>query len=189
MTKSFARTAILISFLAFSLMRCAFFSETGRDVVHNPSRAKTRTAKPAETERKSPAREAYAPERLEVVDYAKQLLGTEYRYGGKNPRTGFDCSGFTQYVMGHFGVDLSASSRYQAKEGEKVDVKNVKPGDLIFFKRTPASQVFHVSMVVENSKEGIKAIHSTSRGVVIDNISKSDYWRPKISSARSVLQE
>ena len=126
--------------------------------------------------------------RQDVVRYAKEQLGTKYRYGGDTPK-GFDCSGFTSYVMNHFNITLSRSSRYQAQEGKKIDVRNVQAGDLVFYKRSKAGKVFHVSMVIENNRKGIQVIHSTSRGVVIDNISESSYWSPKLSSARDVISK
>lgn len=180
MFKSLLKTVFLVAFLIFSLSRCALFTPVeGSGKPHNPSRAgaSTSTTVVEETSR----------QRKEVVDYARKYIGAPYRAAGKDPR-GFDCSGFTGYVMKNFGLSLSASSKYQAKEGQKVNIKDVKPGDLIFFKRSPAGEVFHVALVVRNSKEGIEVIHSASRGVVVENISKSDYWRPKISSARDVLQ-
>ena len=125
--------------------------------------------------------------RKDIVDYSKKQLGTKYVYAGRDTR-GFDCSGFTYYVMRNFDVKLSTNSRAQAKEGAKVDLKKAKEGDLIFFKRSKAGKVFHVAMVVSNKKDGLTVIHSTSRGVVVDNISKSKYWKPKIWTARSVLK-
>ena len=124
--------------------------------------------------------------RRDVVAYAKKFTGTKYKYGGKSPK-GFDCSGFTSYVMSHFNIKLSSVSRYQAGEGKKVDVKRAKPGDLIFYKRSSMGKVFHVSLVVSNDRKGLKVIHATSRGVVIDNVSESSYWKPKVSSARDVI--
>ena len=127
--------------------------------------------------------------RKDIVDYAHDYLGTDYVYGGKTP-DGFDCSGFTCHVMKKYDVKLPPVSASQAKEGKKVKMKNARPGDLVFFRKTPAGKVFHVALVVDNDKkEGLKVIHSTSRGVVVDNISKSDYWRPKISIVRDVLEE
>lgn len=124
--------------------------------------------------------------RQDILEYAKKQVGVNYMYGGKDPR-GFDCSGFTHYVLKAFDIEVSGSSKLQAKEGKKVALKDVKCGDLIFFKRSEAGKVFHVAMVVSNTKDGLEVIHSTSRGVVIDNISKSKYWKPKISSARNVI--
>lgn len=125
--------------------------------------------------------------RKEAVDYAKTFLGTKYKLGGTSPRSGFDCSGFTSYVMKQVDIALSRTSQEQENNGDKVRLKKVQPGDLIFYRRTPLGKVFHVSMVVANKEDGIYVIHSTSRGVVIDNVTKSSYWSPKISSARSVF--
>ena len=125
--------------------------------------------------------------RQEAVDYAKTFLGTKYKLGGTTPKGGFDCSGFTSYIMKEVDIALSRTSGAQERNGEKVRVKKVQPGDLIFYRRSALGEVFHVSLVVANKSDGIYVIHSTSRGVVIDNISKSSYWSPKISSARSVF--
>lgn len=134
-----------------------------------------------------PAAGTEAALRLQTIDYAKQYLGTKYRYGGNTPQEGFDCSGFTRHVMDKVDVKLPRTSRSQESEGQKVRLKKVQPGDLVFFRRTPVSKVFHVSIVLDNTDEGVRVIHSTSRGVVIDNITESSYWSPKISSARSVI--
>ncbi len=125
--------------------------------------------------------------RSEVIDYAKKQLGAGYQYAGRDPRSGFDCSGLTHYVMKRFDVDLPTVSGLQAKEGRQVDVRRVQPGDLVFFKRSPGGRVFHVAMVVSNDRDGLQVIHSTSRGVVIDNVTDSSYWAPKLSSARDIL--
>lgn len=125
--------------------------------------------------------------RQEAIRYAKTFMGTKYKLGGTSPRSGFDCSGFTVYVMKQVDVALSRTSQAQESNGKKVRLKKVQPGDLIFYRRSPLGKVFHVSIVVANKSDGIYVIHSTSRGVVIDNVTKSSYWSPKISSARSVF--
>ena len=66
---------------------------------------------------------SYANLRNSMVDYAKQYIGTKYKSGGKDPK-GFDCSGFTQYVMKKFDYDISRVSGSQEKEGKKVKIKN-----------------------------------------------------------------
>jgi cell wall-associated NlpC family hydrolase len=125
--------------------------------------------------------------RADIVRYAKQFQGRPYQYAGRDPRTGFDCSGFTHYVMDNFDIYLSPSSRAQEDQGQKIRVDQVQAGDLIFYRRSAGGRVFHVSLVVDNGPEGIEVIHSTSRGVVIDNISTSSYWAPKISTARDIV--
>lgn len=126
--------------------------------------------------------------RRSIADYARQYEGSRYLYAGKSPQTGFDCSGFTNYVMKKYGVQLSPSSREQAKQGRSKPIQEARPGDLVFFRRSPAEPVFHVALVIANDRKGIQVIHSTtSRGVVTDNIMESSYWRPKIDSVRDVL--
>ena len=89
--------------------------------------------------------------------------------------------------MKKFDVTLSRTSRSQETNGTSIRLNAVQAGDLVFFRRSKRSTVFHVALVVSNSREGLQVIHSTNRGVVIDNISQNDYWKPKLSSARSVL--
>jgi cell wall-associated NlpC family hydrolase len=126
-------------------------------------------------------------EKQEIIAYAEQQLGTRYMYGGKDPR-GFDCSGFTSYVLRNFGRTLDATADGQANQGEAINPEEATPGDLVFFKRPGQTRIFHVALVVNNSSEGIIVIHSTtSRGVVRENISRSSYWQPFIHALRRVL--
>lgn len=124
--------------------------------------------------------------RTEMIAYAKQHLGTNYKYGGTTVK-GFDCSGFTSHVMSEFNIPLHRTSRDQASQGKKIAVKNAKPGDLIFFSQ--GGRIFHVSIVASNKNGQLQVIHSTSsRGVVIDNITNSKYWSSKIHSVRDISQ-
>ncbi len=125
--------------------------------------------------------------RQEIVQYALQLRGTSYRYAGKEPATGFDCSGFTSYILRQFDIAISPASSLQAREGKPVPLKHVQPGDIIVFGKSPR-QIQHVALVVENRSEGIIVVHSTNtRGVVSENISTSAYWQPLILEARDVI--
>jgi len=124
--------------------------------------------------------------RTEVVDYARQFVGAPYRYGGSSPRQGFDCSGFTAYVMRHIDLRLPHQSRAQAKSGAAIKPKQARPGDLIFYRRG-GGPIFHVSLVVSNDRRGITVVHSVNGGVKVENISQSSYWKPKIASARDVV--
>jgi len=125
--------------------------------------------------------------RQNVVEYAARYLGTKYKYAGKKPSTGFDCSGFTGYVMKNFGVQLSASAALQENQGVSIPVGAVNHGDLIFFRRSRKGRVFHVALVADNTREGIYVIHAASRGVIRENISKSAYWMEKVQTARNVV--
>lgn len=130
---------------------------------------------------------AKATLRHSLITEAKKHLGTRYVWAGAKPG-GFDCSGFTSYLMGLHGVSISRSSRHQATQGKKKAMADVETGDLIFFSRYgKGGRVSHVALVVENTPEGIHVIHATSRGIVIDNIHESTYWKPKILYAKDVL--
>jgi cell wall-associated NlpC family hydrolase len=124
--------------------------------------------------------------RADVTGYAQNFTGLRYRYAGYSPKTGFDCSGFTSYILDEFNVKVSRSSRTQSAQGLKIALKDVLPGDLIFF--GSPGRIQHVAMVVENTPEGIFCVHSTSsRGIIVENISTSKYWKPKILFARDVI--
>ena len=67
-----------------------------------------------------------------VVAFARQFIGVPYVYGGASP-SGFDCSGFTQYVYAHFGVSLPRTSSAQGSVGVRVSASEAKPGDLLWW--------------------------------------------------------
>ena len=68
----------------------------------------------------------------QVLAYAYQFEGYPYVWGGSNPSTGFDCSGFVQYVYAHFGINLPRTTFEQVNCGTPVSLNNIKPGDLVF---------------------------------------------------------
>lgn len=132
---------------------------------------------------------AATPFRQKVADYGKKFVGTSYKYAGQSPKTGFDCSGFTSYVLNEFGVIASPASAVQATEGRSVALDKVLPGDLIFFGESK-KKISHVALVVKRGPEGITCVHSTtSRGVIVENVSQSTYWAPKILFARDVISD
>ncbi len=125
-------------------------------------------------------------DRNEIVKTALKLLGSKYRYGGNNPREGFDCSGFTSYVYGKYGYRLPRTSSAQSKTGKKIKIKNAKPGDLIFFKNR--RKINHVGIVVSNKNNSLIIIHSTtSKGVKKDDVLNSIYWKKRITFAKDII--
>lgn len=95
-----------------------------------------------------------------VVPAAEQYIGVPYRYGGTSPRSGFDCSGFVQYVYGMQGVDLPRTSRQMAGAGIGVEpsTRAMAVGDLMLF--TQGGRISHVAIYAGNGR----FIHSSSSG-------------------------
>jgi peptidoglycan DL-endopeptidase CwlO len=120
----------------------------------------------------------YAKERLALVEYAKKFIGTPYVWAGNEP-TGFDCSGFTSYVMKNYKKELPRRAVDQYNSSRQLKEKNVMMGDLVFFDN--GSGISHVGMIVSEKGKPLVMIHaSSSKGVVITEIEKSDYWLKRL---------
>lgn len=124
--------------------------------------------------------------RADIVDHAQELLGLKYKFGGNNPRQGFDCSGFVLYLYQNAGIDIARVSRDQAKQGKAIPIQSAKPGDLVFYKRGTGG-VFHVSVIVEAGINKLVVIHATNSGVIREDVLESRYWEPKIFQVRDIL--
>ncbi len=123
--------------------------------------------------------------RTDIINTARKYKGSKYKYGGTTPK-GFDCSGFTSYVLIKNRVDLHRTSGAQAKQGKKIRVAAAQPGDLIFF--GSRGKVSHVAIITQNDADGLKVIHSTSsKGVIEQNITHSEYWQSRLLFARKML--
>lgn len=112
---------------------------------------------------------------------ALSLRGAPYRDGGKDP-SGFDCSGFVQYVYEQHGVAIPRQVRDQFRVGKTVDRGKLEPGDLVFFS-TVAPGASHVGIVIG----GDQFVHAPSeRGVVrVESISQQ-YWASRFIGAKRV---
>ncbi len=118
-----------------------------------------------------------------ILNVAKELIGVKYKLGGSSPKTGFDCSGFVNYVFNEgAGIKLPRSSREMRRVGSAVDLKSLKPGDLIFFKINTS----HVGIYIGDNK----FVHapSTGRSVAVDNL-MSSFFQNRVIGARRVISE
>lgn len=117
-----------------------------------------------------------------IVATAKQYIGVPYVWGGSSP-SGFDCSGFTQYVFNKHGIELPRTTDQQYKVGSYVSRSNLKAGDLVFLQNTYREGISHVGIYVGDGK----MIHaSSSKGIVISDLSSS-YYTKHYYGARRVL--
>jgi cell wall-associated NlpC family hydrolase len=126
-----------------------------------------------------------------IARTARRYLGIRYRSSGKNPRVGFDCSGFTGFVFKKMGIPLKASSPAQAKEGKRVSFHSAQKGDLAFFghrNRKGRFFVNHAAIVISDPGEPLSIIHAASRkGIVITRVMDEPYWRKSLLFVKSVL--
>ncbi len=107
-----------------------------------------------------------------VVNYAMNFVGNPYVWGGKDPNTGADCSGFTSYVYAHFGINIPSYSYSQRSVGQEVSYSNAQAGDLICY-------AGHVAIYMGNGQ--IVHAKGTAYGIVAyDNAT----YRPIITVRR-----
>lgn len=129
----------------------------------------------------SPAAPTKAVDGYALVGTALALRGTPYRNGGSDP-SGFDCSGFVQWVFAQNGVALPREVRDQYRVGLSVDERDLLPGDLVFFSTTDPG-ASHVAIVIG----GDQFIHApSSTGVVRVERLSSSYWSPRYLGARRI---
>jgi cell wall-associated NlpC family hydrolase len=114
-----------------------------------------------------------------IIQTALAFLGTPYRNGGSNP-SGFDCSGFVQYVFAQNGAPLPREVRSQYERGQTINLDDVKPGDLVFFE-TVSRGASHVGIALGNGR----FVHTpSSRGVVRVEPYTASYWARRFVGAR-----
>jgi cell wall-associated NlpC family hydrolase len=120
-----------------------------------------------------------------IISYAKTFLGVPYRWGGTTP-SGFDCSGFINYIFGNFGFSLVRTSYGLAELGETIRISEIQPGDLMFFKgsNSKSSSIGHVAMVIEVLPDDVKFIHAANGGVRIDNLKTKYYIQRYVKAKR-----
>jgi cell wall-associated NlpC family hydrolase len=116
-----------------------------------------------------------------VALFALSLVGIEYRYGGDTPGAGLDCSGLIRYVFGQLtGVTLPRTAQEQARLGRRVTLRDLAPGDLVFFNTRHAPNS-HVGIYLGDDR----FVHAPSQGgeVTVETLS-ARYWRARYDGAR-----
>ena len=108
-----------------------------------------------------------------IVNYAETFLGTPYVWGGTTP-SGFDCSGFCQYVYKQMGYTINRTADAQMSNGVSVDKSQLQPGDLVFFYGTYNTYgASHVGIYIGDGN----FIHASSAatGVKISSLNTTYY--------------
>lgn len=100
-------------------------------------------------------------------------MGNPYVYGGNNPNTGVDCSGFTRYVLGNTaGVYLNRTAAEQSSQGRAVSAQEARPGDLVFYSN--GSSINHVAIYIGDGR----VVHASNERVGI--VTSDMYYRTPV---------
>lgn len=115
-----------------------------------------------------------------IVATARKQIGIRYKFGGREPSDGFDCSGLALWVHRRHGLKIPSGSSQQFKGGRKVKRSKLRPGDLVFFttyKKGPS----HVGVYTGHGT----FIHSPRSGRTVSETSLSNpYWKKRYLGAR-----
>lgn len=125
-----------------------------------------------------------SPAAREVGLYSLMLLRTNYRFGGKNPAAGLDCSGLVTHVYREAAdMRLAGNAASLAREGREVAVDQLRTGDLVFF-NTLGRPFSHVGIYLGRGE----FVHApSSRGQVRVERLTTPYWSQRFDMARSLL--
>lgn len=123
----------------------------------------------------------------DIINTALSYNGTRYKYGGTTKR-GMDCSGLLYISFQSADISLERSSSAMATQGEPIDLKEVRKGDLLFFTTGRSKkQINHVGLVVAVRDNEIRFIHATtSRGVMVSYLHEG-YWNHAFHHARRIM--
>jgi cell wall-associated NlpC family hydrolase len=119
----------------------------------------------------------------DLVDYARSLIGTPYRYGGDSPRSGFDCSGYVGHVFDRtLGISLPHNAKQISHHGKAISTADLREGDLVFFD-TNNDTYSHVGIYLGNNH----FVHAPSTGgkVRIEDM-RDTYWPRHYNGARRI---
>jgi len=120
--------------------------------------------------------------RDQIVRTAESFVGVKYKYGGRAPNTGFDCSGLTMAVYQLNGLRLPRTSVQQYTYGKLISKNELKKGDLVFFATSGGDNVSHVGVYIGDNQ----FIHAPSEGKSITTESLSSrYYKKRYVGAKT----
>jgi len=117
----------------------------------------------------------------QIVRTALRYMGYPYVMGGESP-SGFDCSGFVQYVMAQNGIRVSRTSRTLFLDGRPISRSQLRPGDVVFFQNTYRRGISHVGIYVNDNK----FIHAADRrrDVTVSRLDQDHYASRYVGARR-----
>ena len=139
--------------------------------ISNSNAAKKKKEQEQKALEESIAKNAGSATGKAISQYALKFNGKGYVFGGswngEMPYTPTDCSGFMQGLYAHFGIKIPRTARLQAQVGVEVNIKNIQPGDLVFYSNGGPS-ITHVAMYIGNGK--IIHARTPAHGIGINSV-------------------
>jgi len=178
--EEYKRTELNAEFAELQLILTDLFSNV--PTIENQGQQKTE--KPSKEVVKE--FEFKAEDRNEMIQFAQNQIGVPYVWSGTSP-SGFDCSGFTGYVMSAYHKSVPRRAVDQYEQSTKIKEKQAQKGDLVFFDN--GSGISHVGMVISEQGAPIVMIHaSSSKGVIVTAIDESEYWKKRLAGFGTYLK-
>jgi cell wall-associated NlpC family hydrolase len=133
----------------------------------------------------APQADRFADKGQELILHALAFIGVSYKWGGSNPVTGLDCSGFVSYVFREAaGVVLPHNAYSLSLQGKSVVSTELRPGDLVFF-NTVRRAFSHVGIYIGDNR----FVHAPKKGKSIQIVSLGDpYWARRYNGARRIVE-
>jgi cell wall-associated NlpC family hydrolase len=173
------KVAVLAGALALSLLPPSARAD-------DPTVVKSESALDAFVNQLNAGAKSVATTASDVVVTAMSMLGVRYKFGGNTPDTGLDCSGLVRLAFAQtFGMTLPRSASEMSRVGDKVDKRELQPGDLVFF-NTLRRAFSHVGIYVGDGK----FVHAPSSGGEVRVESMNiPYWQDRFNGARRVAPD
>ena len=121
-----------------------------------------------------------------IIETARSKTGAPYLFGGTG-NGGFDCSGLVTVAFQSVGAKLPRSSADMAQVGRELNIRDLRAGDLVFFKTGTTDRINHVGIVTGRRSDGsIWFIHAADSGVREDNLGQNYYQKTFIKATRTL---
>ncbi len=174
--------SFFIIFFSFFFFSCATHTQSPPKRHIPPAPPKSSAQSPAHV---VPQNKFYSSEREQIVQHALSSIGAHYKWGGQSPNEGFDCSGLVVYAHKKAKIFVPRMTSDQIKNGRSIQLADIQPGDLVFFKNPKKSRSLHVGLYVGDGH----FVHSPGKGrtVTIANLA-NPYFKSNYIGTRSYTQ-
>lgn len=181
------KNLIIVLILLVSFSSCKS-SKRVKNKKHSSTKVITKKAKESPENSKTQKASSTNSKADNIINYALTFEGVRYKWGGTTKK-GMDCSGLIFESFRVHDIYLPRISRDMAKKGAKLSLKQVKKGDLLFFKtdKNRRNSINHVGLIVAIKNNNIEFIHASSSKGVMTSWLNEKYWLNAFVEARRIL--